>query len=194
MDSFDDVLGGDRKIKIDIRVIAATNKDLSEATKDGTFRSDLFYRLNVVPIRIPLLRERKEDIIPLALHFIQDFNHELKRSYKGISQEAAQAIENYPWPGNVRELKNIIERIMSLHVADEIQFSHLPLEIRDFRKLPEERIMDEVTAENSFLTLKQLEEKYIERVLEHTHFNKAQAARILGIHPTSLFRKLKHKD
>ncbi len=184
-------LGGNKQMKINIRVIAATNKDLAKATDAGNFRSDLFYRLNVVPIRIPPLRERAEDILPLALSFIQEFNHELKRSYRGISQEAAQALMGYPWPGNVRELRNIIERIMSLYLEEEIVYTHLPFEIRNYQKLSKNRMMDEILPQESFLTLEQLERKYIEKVLEHTHNNKTQTAKILGIHPTSLFRKLK---
>ncbi len=184
-------LGGDKKIKIDIRVIAATNRDLFQASKEGTFRPDLFYRLNVVPIRIPPLRERKEDIIPLALHFIQELNLELKRSFKGISKEAAVALENYPWPGNVRELRNVIERIMSLYLSDEIQMRHLPFEIKNYVKSHEEKVIEDLIGENHFLTLEELEKRYIKKVLLHTQNNKTQAAKILGIHPASLFRKLK---
>ena len=184
-------LGGNKQIKVNIRVIAATNTDLSKATEEGKFRSDLFYRLNVVPIRIPPLRERKEDIIPLALSFIQEFNRELKRFYKGISHEASQAMMDYPWPGNVRELKNIIERIMSLYLAEEILFAHLPLEIRNYQKYSKTQIIEETVRQDSFLTLEQLERKYIEKVLEKTNNNKTKAAKILGIHPTSLFRKIK---
>lgn len=184
-------LGGNKKIKINVRVIAATNIDLSKATKEGKFRSDLFYRLNVVPIQIPPLRERKKDIIPLVLNFIQDFNQEIKRSYKGISQRAAQAITNYPWPGNIRELKNIIERIMALYVAEEIIYSHLPVEIKKYQKFPDSQITEEIMHETSSLTLDQIERKYIEKILEQVNYNKTQAAKILGIHPTSLFRKLK---
>ena len=184
-------LGGNKQIKVNIRVIAATNKDLAKATEEGKFRSDLFYRLNVVPIRIPPLKERKEDIMPLTLSFIQEFNRELKRSCKGISQEVSQAMMKYPWPGNVRELKNIIERIMSLYLAEEILFSHLPIEIRDYQKYSKEQIIEEIVLLDSFLTLDQLERKYIEKVLERTNNNKTQAAKILGIHPTSLFRKIK---
>lgn len=184
-------LGGSQKLTVDIRVIAATNQNLEEATKKSTFRSDLFYRLNVVPIRIPPLRERKKDIIPLALHFIQQLNHDLKRSYKRISPEAAEAMTHYFWPGNVRELKNIIERIMSLHVSEEIQYKHLPPEIRSAQKNSSDQTIDQISPGENFLTLDQLEKKYIQKVLEHTHYNKTQTAKILGIHPTSLFRKLK---
>jgi transcriptional regulator with PAS, ATPase and Fis domain len=172
-------------------VIAATNQDLAKATEKGQFRSDLFYRLNVVPIVIPPLRERKEDILPLALSLIQEFNQELRRAYKGITQEAAQAMLSYPWPGNVRELRNIIERIMSLCAEEEVQFVHLPAEIRDYRASPENKIIEKIAPGESMPTLEELEKLYIKKVLAATGQNKSQAARILGIHPTSLFRKLK---
>ncbi len=184
-------LGGNKKRNINIRVIAATNTDLVRATEEGKFRSDLFYRLNVVPVHIPPLRERKEDIVPLALFFIQEFNRELKRSYKGISKDAAHTMMSYLWPGNVRELKNIIERIMSLYMDEEILPLHLPLEIRNYQKDPKNRIIEKIAPHDSFITLEQLERKYIEKVLEHTKNNKTQTAKIIGLHLTSLFRKIK---
>ena len=187
-------LGGNKNIKIDVRIIAATNIDLAKATENGKFRSDLYYRLNVVPVLIPPLRERKEDIVPLALHFIQEFNQELKRSYKGISQEAAQAMMDYPWPGNVRELKNVIERIMSLYVDSEILLKHLPHEIKANKKLAKDRLIEEILPEKELIPLGELEKQYIEKVLKHTNNNKTLASKILGIHPTSLFRKLKSWD
>lgn len=187
-------LGGHKPIKIDIRIIAATNKDLNQAVKKGRFREDLFYRLNVVPIYIPPLRERKEDIIPLALFFMSEYNRELKRSFQGIAPRAAAALENYSWPGNVRELRNIIERIMSLNDEDEIKYHHLPLEIQKYQKPLEEKIINQSIESNKFPTLKELEENYIRLVLEHTGMNKSKAAEILGIHPSSLFRKLRTKN
>jgi len=184
-------LGGSKNIKVNIRIIAATNKDLEKAVKNNNFRSDLFYRLNVVPIHIPPLRKRKEDILPLALYFIQELNQELKRSYKKISSEAAEALTRYPWPGNVRELKNIMERIMSLHVSEEIKLNQLPLEIRNYRKDSGLEMIEQKDGEKKLVTLEELEKQYVHKVLEHTQNNKTKAAKILGIHPTSLFRKLK---
>jgi len=184
-------LGGHKKISVDIRIIAATNQDLAKATEDGKFRSDLFYRLNVVPILVPPLRERRDDLIPLALQFIQEFNQELKRSYKGISREAAAAMQDYHWPGNVRELRNIIERIMSLYPADEILLGFLPIEIREQHKFSSRRVVHDLLPEDAFPTLEELEKSYIEKILKLTSDNKTQTAKILGIHPTSLFRKLK---
>jgi two-component system, NtrC family, response regulator AtoC len=186
-------LGGDKQIRVNIRVIAATNQDLMRAVEKGEFRSDLFYRLNVVPIFIPPLRERKEDIVPLALALMDEFNHEFKRAFKAISPEAAAAMLEYPWPGNVRELRNIIERIMALSASEVISLSHLPQEIRDFKKSQGSPVLDELTFEGPFPTLAEIEQKYIEKILAATANNKTQAAKILGIHPTSLFRKLKQK-
>jgi two-component system response regulator AtoC len=187
-------LGAEKPIRVNIRVLAATNQDLAKAVEKGEFRSDLFYRLNVVPIFVPPLRDRKEDIVPLALSFMDEFNHELKRTYRGISQEAASAMMEYPWPGNVRELKNIIERIMALSAGDEIQLSHLPLEIREHKQSTASPVLDELTFEGPFATLDEIEQKYIEKILAATGNNKTRAAKILGIHPTSLFRKLKPKN
>ena len=184
-------LGGSKNIKVNIRIIAATNKDLEKAVKKEEFRSDLFYRLNVVPIKIPPLRERKEDILPLALYFIEDLNQELKRSYKKISSAAAASMLNYPWPGNARELKNIMERIMSLHVSDEIKLNHIPLEIRNYKKYSRTGMIEQINKKEDLITLEKLEEQYIHEVLEYTDNNKTKAAKILGIHPTSLFRKIK---
>ncbi len=187
-------LGGAQPIKVNLRVIAATNQDLSKAVEKGRFRSDLYYRLNVVPIVIPPLRERKDDILPLALLFIQEFNQELRRAYRGISQEAARAMLAYSWPGNVRELRNIIERIMSLYPEEEVQLAHLPAEIRNFRTSPSSQFLDQVASGESLPTLEEIEKLYIDRILDLTGQNKSRAAKILGIHPTSLFRKLKSRE
>jgi two-component system response regulator AtoC len=182
-------LGGTNQIAVDIRIIAATNKNLKEEIELGNFREDLFYRLNVVPIAIPPLRDRKDDIIPLALHFIENFNAELHRSFRGISADVAKALNEYDWPGNVRELRNIIERIMALHNAEEISTDYLPAEITMQKgRAP---VIKKSLEKGEFLSLEELEAQYIEEVLKHTGGNKSKAAQILGIHPTSLFRKIK---
>jgi two-component system response regulator AtoC len=186
-----DRLGGTHPVKVNIRVITATNKDLARAAETGEFRSDLFYRLNVVPIFIPPLRERREDIIPLALSFLREFNQEMRRAFKGITPEAARAMEAYPWPGNVRELRNIIERVLSLHADDEIRLNYLPPEVREFKEIPEALGLDDVIPIESLPSLDKLERIYIKKVLAASGQNKSRAAKILGIHPTSLFRKLK---
>lgn len=182
-------LGGSQPIRINVRIIAATNRDLVKETEKGNFRSDLFYRLNVVPITIPPLRERKEDIIPLVLFFMEEFNREIKRNYRGLEPEAAQALMNYSWPGNVRELRNTVERVMSLYQAENIQLQFLPQEIRQELNLPEDKVLEALT--KNWPTLDHLERAYITRVLEYTGHNKSQAARILGLNPATLYRKIK---
>lgn len=182
-------LGGTSQITVDVRILAATNKDLQAEIEQDNFREDLFYRLNVVPITIPPLRERKEDVIPLALAFMNDFNVELHRSFKGISEQAANALISHEWPGNVRELRNIVERVMALHQTEVIELQHLPAEITASKTT--ESFIKEKTEKISFITIEELEQKYIREVLNYTGGNKTRAAKILGIHPTSLFRRIK---
>jgi two-component system response regulator AtoC len=189
-------LGGTRPISVDVRIIAATNKILKEATFHGEFREDLFYRLNVMPLFIPALRERPEDIVPLALDFMQRYNRDLKKKFSGFTHAAAELLRHYSWPGNIRELKNVIERTMILAPEGEIDADQLPEEIRDYEPEPitpaEVMTCAEVSPTgHQFVTLRELEQRYIHEVLSATGNNKTQAARILGIHTTSLLRKLK---
>jgi len=191
-------LGGTRLIKIDVRLIAATNADLKEAAAQGRFREDLYYRLNVVPLFIPPLRERQEDIVPLALELVQQFNRELHKNFTGFTPAAAELLQRYSWPGNIRELKNVIERTMILAPEGDIDATALPEEIRDFGpSTPRDSNngnaprADQPVASGSLVTLRELEDSYIQQVLTATCNNKTQAARILGIHPTSLLRRLK---
>ena len=191
-------LGGTRSITVDVRIITATNKVLREAAQRGEFREDLFYRLNVMPLFIPPLRDRKEDIVPLALDIMQRYNRELNKNFTGFAPDAAAVLEIYPWPGNIRELKNAIERTMILALEGDIGAADLPEEIRDFEPAnAAERVlaMAEHTGEaDRFISLRELEDRYINEVLAATGNNKAQAARILGIHTTSLLRRLKKKE
>ena len=186
-------LGGTRSIKVDVRLVAATNANLKEAIAQGRFREDLFYRLNVVPIVIPPLRERTEDIVPLALDLVQHFNRELKKSFLGFTPEAADLLEKYRWPGNIRELKNVIERTMILAPEGDIDAGYLPEEVREHNESAEVQISaeDADCPNQDLISLRELEEHHIQRVLAATGNNKTQAAKILGIHPTSLMRKLK---
>jgi two-component system response regulator AtoC len=195
-------LGGTRPIKINVRLIAATNADLKEAVAHGAFREDLYYRLNVVPLFLPPLRERIEDIVPLALELMQHFNRELKKKFTGFTPGAAELLQQYPWPGNIRELKNVIERTMILTSEGDIDAASLPEEIRDYaraaHKATHRDLADgniEVTPNgHALITLRELEDNYIQEVLIATGNNKTQAARILGIHPTSLLRRLKKEQ
>ncbi len=193
-------LGGTRVITVDVRVIAATNKNLKELIAAGKFREDLYYRLAVVPLHIHALRERKEDIVPLALDLMQRYNRELKKNFTGLTPAAAELLTSYPWPGNIRELRNVIERTMILAPEGDIDAAFLPEEIRDYvRPKPAEGPMssfDVSPTGHQFLSLEELEDRYIQEVLTASGNNKTQAARILGIHPTSLLRRLKrsHSD
>lgn len=188
-------LGGTSTIKVNIRLIAATNENLRSAISQGRFREDLYYRMNVVQLYIPPLRERKEDIVPLALEILLQLNGELKKNFTGFTPAAADLLEQYPWPGNIRELRNVTERTMILTTEGEIDVRHLPEEIRD--RHPEKKNNQPLSEADisptgdQFLSLRELEDNYIEQVLAATGNNKTQAARILGIHPTSLLRRLK---
>ena len=189
-------LGGTRVIQVDARIIAATNRQLKEAVAQGQFREDLFYRLNVVPVLIPPLRERSEDILPLALDLLQQFNHELKKAFTGFTPAAAELLVRYPWPGNIRELKNPIERTMILAPQGDIAASYLPKEIRDCgneaaSRQPQSEVGLGGSRQAQFPNLREMEARYIEEVLVATGYNKTRAASILGIHPTSLLRRLK---
>lgn len=187
-------LGGTKQIKVDVRLVGATNTDLKEGVSQGRFREDLFYRLNVVPLLIPPLRERPEDILPLALDFVQHFNGELKKNFAGFTPAAADLLRTYPWPGNIRELKNVIERTMILAPEGDIDAAYLPEEIRDREEpiKPEPlSSLDVSPTGRQLMSLRELQDDYIQEVLSITGNNKTQAAKILGIHPTSLLRRLK---
>ena len=176
-------VGDQHRIKLDVRIIAASNTPLSEAIRNGTFREDLFYRLSVVPLELPPLRNRKEDIPFLIEHFLEKLSHKMKKPPPEISPEAINLLKEYPWPGNVRELEHAIERILILEDADIIQERNLPSYIirqqGDLQIFPEDPI-----------TLLELEKKYIAFVLKKTKGKKIEAARILGINRKTLSAKI----
>ncbi len=188
-------LGGTKLIQANVRIIAATNTLLKDAVAKGEFREDLYYRLNVLPLFIPPLRERKEDVVPLALDFMGQFNKELKKNFVGFTPTAAELLKDYPWPGNIRELRNVIERTMILCKETEIDAADLPEEVRDHHaaapQLEPLSAYDLSPTGDQFVTLDELEDRYIQDVLNATGQNKTHAARILGIHPTSLMRRLR---
>jgi len=176
------MIGSNKPQKIDIRVIAATNANLLKLIEKGTFREDLFYRLNVINIEMPPLRKRPEDIPILANFFIRKFASELETKVRSISERAIKILGNYRWPGNIRELENTIQR--SMIMADEkIDVEQLP----DFVKMssPQEE------NPSSWQTLEEVQRKYIEKVLHSVEGNKTQAAKILGIDRKTLREKLK---
>jgi len=174
-------VGGSKNIKVDVRLICATNKDLKQMIKNGSFREDLFYRINVVPIFIPPLRERKEDIPLLVDHFIKKFNKENNKNIKGISQEALEVMMNYEWPGNVRELENLIERIIALTSREIIQVDELPFSPNDSSKINELR-ESILSGKVSFLKAEEeFERTIILDALRRTNFIQSRAAELLGV-------------
>jgi DNA-binding NtrC family response regulator len=178
-------LGSTRPVRVDVRIIAATNRDLEEAVKNGTFRTDLFYRLNVVPIRLPPLRQRREDIPLLVEHFIRDFSRIYGVEPKRVTREAMATIVVYGWPGNIRELQNAIERAFALSSQPEIARRDLPPAVLGW---------DESAAATDLLAaplpLEDIEKKNILAALQHSGGNKNEAARILGIDRQRLYRKI----
>jgi DNA-binding NtrC family response regulator len=180
-------VGGTRAIRIDVRFIAATNIDLKQAVAKGTFREDLFYRLAVVPLTVPPLRERGDDVPLLVAHFVRRYNAEFGKRVEGLSPEALTVLKQYPWPGNVRELQNIIERLVGLVDARVIGLNDLPLDLL----LPDHRTR---VRQSESLSLHrasdEFERQIVLRVLERARWNKSEAARILGIHRNVLKAKL----
>jgi DNA-binding NtrC family response regulator len=175
-------VGDTREFSIDVRVIAATNKILANEIENQSFRKDLFYRLNVISIHLPPLREIREDIPHLVQHFIKKFSKETHRQVTRIAPEALDLLMRYDWPGNVRQLENIIERAFALGESDMICINDLPSEIRN---------MDSpMTISNANLNLIENEKVLILRALRQTDGNKAEAARLLGINITTVYRKM----
>lgn len=180
-------IGGNRDIGVDVRVIAATNRNLEKEVEKGNFRQDLYYRLKVLPIYLPPLRERKEDIIPLANYFIANFTRKLKREIIAISPDAKRIFLQYHWPGNIRELKNLIEHIMILHDTDIITVDHLPEEfIRPAEKSSESLgIPDQqghgITVSDNGIDLAEIEKEFIKQALVTAKGNKTRAAKLLKI-------------
>jgi DNA-binding NtrC family response regulator len=178
-------VGATEAIPVDVRIIAATNRDLEEECRRGAFRSDLFYRLNVIPLQLPPLRDRREDVLPLMESFLQTLAQDHDIEPKALSAEALDAVMVYDWPGNVRELENALEHAVVLTKGPVIEPSALPERITKRRKEP-------LVAERSFQnpTLDVIERAYIMWVLQVEGGNKTRAAEILGIDPSTLYRKL----
>jgi transcriptional regulator with PAS, ATPase and Fis domain len=175
---------------VDVRVIAATNQNLGKAIEAGKFRSDLYYRLKVVDLYIPPLRERSEDCAPLALYFVEQLSRDLKRELPTITPDAIRVLEAYPWPGNVRELRNVLERALILEDTQEIRPEHLPIEIRGGVQPPGgvDRIV-QLPAEG--FRMDDVERTLIEQALERTGGNVAHAARLLGLSRDTLRYRVK---
>jgi DNA-binding NtrC family response regulator len=178
-------LGGTRTIKVDVRLVAATNRDLRAALEEGTFREDLYYRLNVVPVDIPALREHKEDIPELANLFVTHLAKVSEKKITGISPDALKILVNHYWPGNVRELQNVIERASALAAGSVLQASDIHLD--SHRSKPAEPTQ---TLLPEGMTLEQWEDEMIREALRRAHGNKSQAARMLGLSRNALRYRL----
>jgi transcriptional regulator with PAS, ATPase and Fis domain len=173
-------IGGTKSMAVDVRIISATNKDLLKSIEDKTFRNDLYYRLQVIPIFLPPLRERKDDIIQIVNFFIEHFNREFNKHVKGISSMAEKMLVDYHWPGNIRELKNVIERAIILGNEETLLLEHLPLEI----------VAKSTTSCASVTTFKlppegvdieEVEKELIRQALDNNDWNQSKAAKKLNL-------------
>jgi DNA-binding NtrC family response regulator len=192
-------VGGTRDIQVDLRIVSATNRDLAQAVKEGTFREDLYYRLKVVPLRIPPLRERREDVELLAKHFLNKYNRVFSKRFQGLSDGALKVMQQYPWPGNVRELKNVMERAVLLFEGDLIEPEHLSLgelgtcdgnaTVRVLEELISSGIPDDGVDFDGLIC--DIEREVIETALRQSAYNQSQTARLLGIKRDKLRYKLK---
>jgi two-component system response regulator HydG len=176
-------LGSDRPVRVDVRVIAATNRDLEAEVRDGGFREDLYYRLNVIALRVPALRERPEDIPLLARHFLGLFAQRNRKSFRGFSPRVMDLMLHYEWPGNVRELENVVERAVILSPGELVTEADLPANLRGAEKGPD--------AQPAGPSLEDAEREAIARTLEQVGNNKSEAARILGVTRVTLRNKMK---
>lgn len=176
-------LGGHEEIKVDFRLVCATNKNLEKLVEEEKFREDLYYRINVFTIFIPPLRERRNDILPLVKHFIKEYSRSMGKPEKRISPDVEKMLLSYPWPGNVRELENAIERAMVVGKKSDIQLEDLPLHLDGSVKFSDDGI-----------TLADIEKQHIERVLKETNGNITRTAGLLGIDRVTLYNKLKKYD
>jgi two-component system response regulator AtoC len=174
-------VGGNEPIEVDVRIIAATNRDLRRAAHEGKFREDLFYRLNVIPILIPPLRERREDVPLLVENFVERLSAEMKRRIEGVSPDAMAALMAHDWPGNVRELRNVLERGAVVATGPVIQLSDLGLPTK----------LEAAPKPGTLASLEEVEKRHVAAVLAHANGNVSQSARILGIDRVTLYNKMK---
>jgi transcriptional regulator with PAS, ATPase and Fis domain len=178
-------IGGTKDINVDVRIIAATNKDLRRAIEEKSFREDLYYRLKVIEIELPPLRERREDVAVLAEYLLKTLRMKIASNVEGFSEAAMQILMDYDWPGNVRELRNVVERALVFARGEEILPENLPQDIASPRAV--KRPEDSETPPS----LNEIEREHIQRVLNFTGGNKQQAAKILGISRATLYEKIK---
>jgi two-component system response regulator PilR (NtrC family) len=177
-------VGGTEEVDVDVRLIAATNRSLEDMVRERRFREDLFYRLNVIPIRIPPLRERREDIPLLARHFLEQFSRAMGKRVAKISKEAMDTFLGYGWPGNVRELENVMERAVALETTEEVLVEHLPDTLHRGEPLPAAPRLEDGFSLDEYL--RSLESELVQRALTQSAGDRARACRMLGITPRSL--------
>ncbi|MBM2839464.1 MAG: sigma-54-dependent transcriptional response regulator [Deltaproteobacteria bacterium] len=182
-------VGGAKDINVDVMVISATNKDLSKEAIEGTFRKDLYYRLQVIPIDIKPLRERRDDIIPLIKHFINYFNKKFRKRVKSISPETERLLLEYSWPGNVRELKNVVERVMLLGDGDILTTEYLPMEMTNKGREGKGAFIFKLPHEG--VAIEEVEKDLLKQALDLTSYNQTKAAKKLGIGVDALRYKMK---
>jgi transcriptional regulator with PAS, ATPase and Fis domain len=184
-------VGGEREIKVDVRIIAATNRDLEVLVKEGFFRKDLYYRLKVMVVEMPPLRERVEDILLLANLFIEENNKEYNKNIKGFSGEGKSLLIQYPWPGNIRELKNVIERAMILTDQEYLTPKQLPFELRQTEQNTRGKMIPELFEVTEEMSLEDMEKNHISQVLKRLEWNKSKTSKALGISRATLRAKIK---
>jgi two-component system, NtrC family, response regulator AtoC len=180
-------IGGTQPVTVDVRVIAATNKNLEEAVANGEFRQDLYYRLKVIGLRLPALREQRDDIPVLARHYLRQFAEDYGKPAKQLTAEAEKVLQGYDWPGNVRELRNVIERLIILEHTDEIRPEHLPAELR-LHINPKGKSIVQLPLDG--VALADVERELIRQAMERTTGRQGQAAELLGIERDALRRRL----
>jgi nitrogen regulation protein NR(I) len=194
-------VGGIKTIRVDVRLVAATNRDLKKLIASGSFREDLFYRLNVVPMRLPALREREGDIPLLVEHFLTKFNERLKKSVQGVEADALDVLRGYAWPGNIRELENVIERAVLFCDTQKLKLDDLPPEVRGSSPvfntpIPDTDLKSAISAEGGLkehvkVAMSRLEKELVSRALQQTSGNVTHAARLLKISRKGLQLKMK---
>jgi len=181
-------------VQVDVRVVAATNRDLTREVEAGRFREDLYYRLNVVPIMLPPLRERREDIPILARHFLNIYSLKNDKIFLDFHPEAMEVLINYNWPGNVRELENTIERIVVLSNDSQVRVKHLPQNLQNVERTigwTKQQSVLSISHENEVMTLEQIEKNAIEVALKKCEGNILEAARRLKVGQATLYRKIR---
>ena len=188
-------VGGTRDIEVEVRIIAATNRDLEQAVLQGCFREDLYYRLKVIPLRLPTLRERRDDIPLLMQHFLDHFNQEFHKNCTRVDPAAMERLMAYDWPGNIRELRNFVERIMILETKDTIELQDLPRAMRDGTSILSRRdgraVPNAVSMPVGSMTLEEMEREAIMRALDQVSHNQVRAAKLLGISRDTLRYRMK---